>query len=186
MVVFSYLCGNMEQDNTNRTLEELCNDINLRAEKLFLKFSKVEKWGLLFFAVAFIAPIAIFWHLQRSIDWWWVGACCIFVVFFFVFFIINRRLINGMKRATDFKQHLRLAKRLKKCVRFRNFLGSLYWSTFVGISIVCRDEFSWGWILFAFIVAVIVSLCLTAVKPEMLIDSAFREDLEELEYRLEE
>lgn len=175
----------MEQDNTNRTLEELCSDINLRAEKLFLKFSKTEKWLLLLFAVVIVAAIAIDWHLNRSVDWWLIGACCTFVVIMFVFFIINRRLINGMKRASNFKQHLRLAKRLKKCVQFRNFFGFLYWSTFAGINSVL-DEFNWGWILFAFIVALIVTLCFTAVNHEMLIDSAFSDELDELEYQLEE
>ena len=175
----------MEQDNTNRTLEELCNDINLRAEKLFSKFSKVEKWGLLLFAVLFLAPIAINWHLHRSVDWWWVGACCALVVFLFVFYIINHRLINGMKRAANVKQHLRLAKRLRKCVQFRNFFGFLYWSTFAGFGFA-HDEFEWGWFLFSLIIAVIVTLCITAANPEKLIDSAFSEDLDELEYRLEE
>jgi hypothetical protein len=175
----------MEQDNTNRTLEELCNDINLRAEKLFIKFSKVEKWGLLLIAVLFLAPIAINWHLHRSVDWWWVGAGCALVVFFFVFYIINQRLINGMKRAANVKQHLRLAKRLSKCVRFRNFFFIFFQGCICGIHLV-NNEFEWGWFLFGLIIAVIVTLCITAANPKMLIDPAFSEDLDELEYRLEE
>ena len=49
-----------------RTPKELCRDINLKAEKLFLK---KDKFGLLFFAVFFLVLAALHLYYKTYVNW---------------------------------------------------------------------------------------------------------------------
>lgn len=166
----------MEQEDTNkkRTLEELCQDINLRAEKLYV--GKRSKFILPIIAVVLLALAVLnrFFNWFECDNWYWIWLGAI-VVWCFVLFIVNLILINGMKRAASPKQHLRIAKWLKRFVRFSNaFNAIILFLPFIRLA--CRKSYAVAlfvaglWFLFGYIAGPI--------------DSAFSEDLDELEYRL--
>lgn len=226
----------MKRDETyipykERSPKELCRDINLKAEELFLK---KDKYGLLSFTLFFLALVALHLHYKTyvsvwlgaivmgailavgyvvfkpyysrndnirsfiyavfllvflALSWqektyvnWWLGAIVVgaIVVVTAVFFIINKRLVNDINLAANPKQFLPMAKRLKKCLQLRNFLclSLLIWFPVLILDRV-QDE-RWFVYLFIFVVIVLFS------DRDLWIDTAFCEDVNELEYRLEE
>ena len=214
-----------------RSPKELCRDISLKAEKLFLK---KDKYGLLFFSVFFLVLLALHLYYKTyvsvwlgaivvgailavgylvfkpyfsrnanlrtlifavgilvimALNWqektyvnWWLGAIVVgaIVVVTTVFFIINKRLLNDMNLAANPKQFLPMAKRLKRCLQLRNFLclSLLIWFPVLILDRV-QDE-RWSGYLFIFVVVVLFG------DRDFWIDTAFCEDVNELEYRLEE
>lgn len=227
----------MKRDETyipykERTPKELCRDINLKAEKSFLK---KDKFGLLFFTVFFLLFVALHFYYKTNVDMWfgvvvegaifagglfifktylpredkhrlliWTVALLVCValawndkmyvnwgivaivvgailVVTFVFFIINQKLINEMNLASTPKQYLPVAKRLKKCVLIRNIIGItlLYWLPFLTI----HDTLN-GWRFSEYLICYVIGICVTNL--DFWIDSDFSDDVEELEFRLEE
>ena len=215
-----------------RTPKELCRDIYLKAEKLFLK---KDKFGLLIFAVFFLVLVALHFYYKTYVNLWlgaivvgailavgfnvfktylpqygkyrlliWVLAFAVCVamewrymtyaywglgaivvgailVVNFVFFLINRRLVNDMNLAATPKQFLPMVKRLKKCFQFRNFLclSLLFWLPFLTL-----DDFHDVWRIAELLILYILGALFS--NRDFWIDPAFSDDVEELEYRLEE
>ena len=214
-----------------RSPKELCRDIDIKAENLFLK---KDKFGLLLFTafflllmalhlyyktyvslwfavivvgaiiatglvvfkfyssrnenlrtlilvVALLVCVALEWPEKRYVNWQ-LGAIMVgaIVVVTAVFFIINKRLVNDMNLAANPKQHLGIAKRLKKSLQLRNFLclSLLFWLPVVIFDRI-QDE-RWFVDLLLFVILVLFS------DRDFWIDIAFCEDVNELEYRLEE
>lgn len=172
----------MKQQDTHipywdRKLDELCQDINLRAEKVFLKQSKY----LLLFAVVFILGLLalgryfqwfeINWH--RDLIW------LVCLVWLFVVYLVNQLLINRMKRAISPKQHLRLAK----CLKWLDKLSRAFIS-----AIVIPWPLLSSWNDTASVSTIILCVCPLLVLCFLIapVDSDFSEALDELEYRLEE
>lgn len=213
-----------------RSPKELCRDINLKAEKLFLK---KDKYGLLIFTVFFLALVAlhlyyktyvsvclgaivvgaivavgfvvfkpyfsrndnirslifaVFLLVLMALNWqektyvnWWLGAIWVgtLVVVTAVFFIINKRLVNDMYLAANPKQHLGIAKRLKRCLQIRNILCI---SLLIWFPVLILDRFQGErWFIPSLIFVVLVLFG----DRDLWIDIAFCEDVNELEYRLE-
>ena len=162
-----------------RTPKELCRDINLKAEKLFLKN---DKFGLLIFAVFFLVLVALHFYYKTYVNLW-LGAIVVgaILVVNSVFFLINRRLVNDMNLAATSKQFLPMAKRLKKCFQFRNFLclSLLFWLPFLIL-----DDFHDVWRIAELLILYILGALFS--NRDFWIDPAFSDDVEELEYRLEE
>ena len=215
-----------------RTPKELCRDINLRAEKLFLK---KDKYGLLFFAVFFLVLVAL--HLYdktyvslwfgflvvgaimaggfvffktyfskkdkyRSLIWgvailvcvvlewhektyvnWKLGIIVVGGILFVTSssFIVNKKLVNDMNLAANPKQFFPMAKKLKKSLQNRNFicLSLLIWLPFLLL-----DDLQDGWWFTCLLILYVVGALFS--NRDFWIDSTFNDDLEELEYRLEE
>ena len=214
-----------------RTPKELCRDINLKAEKLFLK---KDKFGLLFFAVFFLVLAALHLYYKTYVNWslgaivvgaimtvgfvifktnnldeddkryqliltsailllialdwrekmymnWWLGAVVVGTigVVTFVFFKINQKLVNDMNLAVSPKQHLFIGKQLKKCVQIRNILciTLLFWLPFLTF-----QDLMTGWEFTKWAIVFVIGIC---AQPTW-IDSDFNDDLDELEYRVEE
>lgn len=176
----------MEQIDTyipdqGRTLEELCQDINLRAETVYLKFSKKEKNSLLIAALVLIGFFALTWYFQWfEIDWHmgsiWIG---VLVVYAFVVYSVNKVLINAMKHAASPKQHLRMAKCLKWWVKLYRAIGTLFviWAPLLRLLV---EGQKYDTVLL--IVGPLLLFCFLGAP----IDSEYNDGLTELEYRLEE
>ena len=167
----------MKQEDTNtpdkkRTLEELCQDITLRAERLYLRENKA-KYILLVFVVAFVLG-ALNMHFKWFVmfNWWWAWLLGL-MVWVGVTYIINQILINGMKRASSHKQYLRTAKRLKRSIQCTNAISCII--SFLPLV----HEMTYGIVFF-------LGLLLVLGFVAGGIDSAFSDDLHELEYRLED
>jgi len=174
----------MEQQDTHipyrdRTLEQLCQDINLRAEKVYLIRSKKDKMILLIGIVAILGLFALTWYFQwYEINWYWgpivmaaiVGWC-------FAYILINKLLINRMKRATSPKQHLRFAK----CLKWWDKL-----SRAIAPAMIFPSPWLWengvnfGTFLLLFFPLLVLFFIATRV------DKDYSEGLDELEYRLQE
>ena len=176
----------MEQQETHipyrdRTLVELCQDINLTAEKVYLARSKKDKKILLIGAAVLLGILALTWYFQWFDINWYRGSIvtAAIVGWFFVIYLVNQLLINRMKRATSPKQHLRLAK----CLKLWNRLSR---------AIMVMIILPWPlWLLLDDGAKVSITL-LTAGLFFVLafigapVDEDFSDGLTELEYRLEE
>lgn len=181
----------MEQEETyipykERTTEELCRDINLRAEKVYLKFSKKDIYCILIAIVALVVCVALFWHYCGHVHGWLLCASIVaYVVVYYVFFRINQKLINDMFLAKRPEQNLILAKRLKKCLFYRHILISIF-GFILGAIIAWPSAQNFEWVYFTgcFICLLIGIWLGTIIKPESWVDSDLNEDLYELEYRL--
>lgn len=214
-----------------RTPKELCRDINIKAEKSFLK---KDKFGLLFFIVFFLGFVALHFYYKTNVAMWfcvvvegailtggffifktylpkgdksrlliWVVALLVclalawndkmyvnwglgaifvgaIVVVTSIFFKINQKLINEMNLASTPKQFLPVAKRLKKCVQIRNIIviSLLFWLPALTI-----NEFL-GQRIIECLICYVIGVCF--ISKDFWIDSDFSEDVEELEFRLEE
>lgn len=227
----------MEREETyipykERTPKELCRDISIKVEKLFLKKDKIS---LLYFTVFFLVLVALDWFGKTYVNLWlgcivvWVIVVCGFVVFrinlsedntksilviwavallvlmvvewnekmyvnwrlgaivvgafvlmYFVSFIINQKLISDMNLAASPKQYLPFAQRLRKWVQIRNFLGItlLFWLPY--LTIYYKIDGLWG--LAEWVILYVIGVC---TEPSWM-DSDIGDDLEELEFRLEE
>lgn len=171
----------MEREETyipykERTPNELCRDINIKAEKLF---NKKDKWLMIFLAVFFLVFSAISWYWK---EWWllvWFGA---FLVGGFVFYKINQKLINDMKSAASPKQHFSIAKKLRWSVRIRNYLCCAL-IMLPNLRPILGDE--WWWSVIAYMINLLIVLLLACLKPDLWINPDFIDDIDELEYRLE-
>lgn len=175
----------MEQQDTyipneDRTLEELCQDINLRAEKVYLLKGRKDKTILLIGIVVILGILALVWYfLGFEINWnrdpfviaAIVGWC-------FVYTLINKLLINRMKRATSPKQHLRFAKCLKWWDKFSKAIVPTMIIPSIWLS--QEDGVNYGILLLIFIPLFILFFIIARV------DEDFSEGLDELEYRLQE
>ena len=175
----------MEQQDTyipneDRTLEELCQDINLRAEKVYLLKGRKDKTILLIGIVVILGILALVWYfLGFEINWnrdpfviaAIVGWC-------FVYTLINKLLINRMKRATSPKQHLRFAKCLKWWDKFSKAIvpAMIFSSSLLSI----EDEVNYGAFLLLFFPLLVLFFIATRANQD------FCEGLDELEYRLQE
>lgn len=227
----------MEREETyipykERTSKELCRDISIKTEKLFLKKDKIS---LLYFTVIFLVLVALDWFGKTYVNLWlgsivvWTIVVCGFVVFkinrpeddakyrlgilagallvlmvvewdekiyvnwrlgaivvgafvlmYFVSFIINQKLISDMNLAASPKQYLPFAQRLRKWVQIRNFLGItlLIWLPYLTI----YYQVDGVWKLIEWLILYVVGVC---TEPSWM-DNDIGDDLEELEFRLEE
>lgn len=164
-----------------RTPKELCRDIILKAEDSYLK---KEKYALLIGAVV-LAFGALNWHfkwLSDSLWWLWLSLGAVGVVYF-VFFFINRKLIHEMNLTANPKQFLHIVQRLKKSLKIRNFFMItiaawaylLQWGT---------DR--WWWTAVSIIPALFAGWIGISINPVSKGDTAFCEEVEELEFRLDD
>ena len=175
----------MEQQETyipyeERTLEELCHDLNLRAEKAYLIRSKKDRTILLIGVVIILGVLALAWYLMRvEINWYREPIVISAIVgWSFVYILINKLLINRMKRATSPKQHLRFAKCLKWWDKF--FKAIVPAMIFPSIWLSQEDGVNYGTCLLIFIPLFVLFFIATRV------DEDFNEGLDELEHRLQE
>ncbi len=227
----------MKRDETyvpykERTPKELCRDITIKAETLFLK---KDKYGLLFFAVFFLVLLALHLYYKthvhlwfgflvvgiilvggffvfkpystkyynyRSLIWgvglivclalqwremttvnWWLGAIVVgFIeVVTAVCHTINQKLVHDLNLAINPKQFLPIAKRLKRCFQIRNIvcLTLLFCLPLLALD-VYHDVRRLVILLIVYVIGALFS------NKDFWIDITFCEDLEELEYRLEE
>lgn len=174
----------MEQQDTyipneDRTLEELCQDINLRAEKVYILKGKKDRTILLIGVVIILGVLALAWYLMRvEINWYREPIVISAIVgWSFVYILINKLLINRMKRAASPKQHLRFAKCLKWWDKFSKaiplaMIFSTPWLWEYGVNI--------GTYLLLFFPLLVLFFIAARV------DGDFNEGLDELEYRLQE
>lgn len=173
----------MEQEYTNnpdkeRTIEELCRDINLRAEEVYLKLSKKGKYILLVLAALLVVLMVLNWQWVMDNPWWcacWLGACALVV---FVVNKINHKLINDMKRAASPKENLRLAKRLKRFSRIVHAFGPIivFWTQIMQL---VHEK--------SYVLACLVTVLLFVFGfISSGLDPTLNGDLHELEYRLDE
>lgn len=175
----------MEQQDTyipneDSTLEELCHDLNLRAEKAYLIRSKKDKMILLIGVAAILGLFALTWYfLGFEINWnrdpfviaAIVGWC-------FVYIPINKLLINRMKRAASPKQLLRIAKCLKWWDKFSKAIVPAMIFPLIWLS--TEDVVNYGTCLLIFFPLFILFFIIARI------DKDFSEGLDELEYRLQE
>ena len=173
----------MEREETyipykERTPKELCRDISIKTEKLFLKKDKIN---LLYYTVIFLVLVALDWFGKTYVNLW-LGAIVVgaFVLMYFVSFIINKKLISDMNLAASPKQYLPFAQRLRKWVQIRNFLGItlLIWLPYLTI----YYQIDGVWKLIQWLILYVVGVC---TEPSWM-DNDIGDDLEELEFRLEE
>ena len=140
------------------------------------------KYRLVIWVLAFAVCVAIEWRYMTN-AYWGLGAIVVgaILVVNFVFFLINRRLVNDMNLAATPKQFLPMVKRLKKCFQFRNFLclSLLFWLPFLTL-----DDFHDVWRIAELLILYILGALFS--NRDFWIDPAFSDDVEELEYRLEE
>lgn len=174
----------MEQIDTHISdqagiLKGLCENINHRAETVYLKLTKNEKTLLIITVVFSIAMLALGWCYKRFDGFW--HRCLILlgvlVVFVFVVYSVNKFLINAMKRAANPKQHLRMAKCLKWWGKLYKSIGSLI--VFFAAVFVNGIEYETA-------LLIVGSLLLFFGFLGAPVDSDFNDSLTELEYRLEE
>ena len=156
----------------------MCQDINLRAEEVYLKLSKKGKYFRLFFVVALVVFTVLNWQWVRNNPWWcayWFGSCALVI---FIVYKINKKLINDMKRSASPKENLRLAKWLKRFTRIVNAFGPIivFWSWIMQLV----NEKSYGLACLVTILLFVLGFIASST------DSTLNEDLHELEYRLEE
>ena len=175
----------MEQQDTyipneDRTLEELCQDINLRAEKLYLMKGKKDRTILLIGIVAILGILALAWYFLRFEINWHRDPIVIAAIlgWCFVYILINKLLINRMKRATSPKQHLHFAKCLKWWDKFSKAIVPAMMLPLIWLS--QEDGVNYGTCLLIFIPLFVLFFIATRV------DEDFNEGLDELEYRLQE
>ena len=171
-------CIMKQENNKKRTEEELCHDITARAEKLHVLKPKV-KYVMLAVVLALFALGALNSHYKWFVmDKWWWAWLGIVVLWFLVFYVIIRQLINGMRRAATPREYLRKAKWLKRSVKIRNSLWLIIPFMPVLGNVMDVGELT----------AILLCLGLMLVFGFVAggIDSAFSDDLHELEYRLED
>lgn len=173
----------MEQIDTHisdqaGTLEELCQNINHRAETVYLKLTKYEKTLLIITVVFSIAMLALGLCYQRFDIHWHRSLMLIgvLVVYAFVVYSVNKFLINAMKRAANPKQHLRMAKCLKWWGKLYKSIGALI--IFFAPAFVNGMKYDT-----VLLIAGLVLLFGILVTP---VDSEYNDSLTELEHRLEE
>lgn len=179
----------MEQEETyipykERTPKELCGDIIIKAEKLYLKHDKL---GLLVFAVALIVCAALIWHFKKFYEWWFGYTVLVaFVAAYFVFFKIIHKMMNEMNLAASPKQFLPIAQRLKKCVWYRNFVCETlcYWLLTAGFMPYLKDL--WWWYPVSFILALLIALLVVKIRPISEKEAALYDDMYDLERMLRE
>lgn len=167
-----------------RTPKELCRDIILKAEDSYLN---KEKKGLICGIVVFVVFLALNWYVKWLSDSsWWVGLGIVGVVYF-VFYFINRKMINEMYCTANPKQFLHIVQRLEKCLKVRNYI---FISTAAWLSIVQTwdlwDVNIWWWSVVSIIPALFLGWIGITINPVSKSDSAFCEEIEELEFRLSE
>ena len=166
-----------DMSDRKRTTEELCRDINLRAEEVYLKVSKKGKYILLGCAIALVVFTVWQWQWVMANQWWWawIGTC---VLATFIIFKINQKLIYGMKRAASPEENLRLAKRLKRFIQLIHTLGCFI--TFLPCVTQLVHEEGYGVACFVTILLLMFGFIASGI------DSTLNDDLHELEYRLDE
>lgn len=169
-----------------RTPKELCRDILLKAEESYLK---KEKNALLIGAGLILTFLALNWYFKWFSDMlWsvWLGIGVIGVVYF-VFYFINHKLIHELNLTANPKQFLHIVQRMKNCLKARNFIlittaAWVYllqtWDIF-GVNI-------WWWTALSIIPALFIGWIGISMNPVSKSDSAFCDDVDELEHRLSE
>ena len=90
-----------------------------------------------------------------------------------------------MNLAANPKQLLPMAKRLKKCVQYRNYVCETlsFWLFIAQFMPSPNDE--WWWSVISFIPALIIALVVVKIRRAPEKEADFNDDLDELEYRLE-
>lgn len=166
-----------------RTLKELCRDIDLKAKETFLKLNKTEKSILISFISVLLVCVALSWHYNGGVDRWVLPWFVAIVVEVIVAFIINKMVIKSMKRAASHKQFFRIARGLKRYAHFRIVLRLVLYIWPVFLPNTMDDV----WCYAAFLIAVIgIRIGVQIFEPDDIIGKDFCTDLDELEYRLEE
>ena len=162
-----------------RSAKELCRDILLKAEKLYIKNDK-----MIIAVILILAAIA--WYNKESFNqlsdysfFTWLG---VFEVGYVVFFFINRKLIHDMELAANPRQFLSMVQRLNKSVKLRKFL-TIAIGIWPALQLTGFVKVVW-WYAAALIPAFIVAWIVVSANPEKLVDSEFYDDVEELEYQL--
>lgn len=129
----------MEQEQTNtpyseRSLDELRKDINLKAEKLFVKPSKTG-WAILALALV-VYEVLNFRYKWVETNWWMLAAViCAIVLVFFIFYMVKKSYFDAMKRAGDAKQHLTATNKLIRCEKFESVFGFILGLLLYGVVI---------------------------------------------------
>lgn len=168
-----------------RTPKQLCRDILLQAEKLYVK---KDRRGLLIAAVFVLAFVVVGWYMAPEKEKMWVYAWVVAeLAVYFVFFLINKKLINEMNLTATPRQFLSMVQRLCKTLKLRNFIllvlglwPSLCFIPFLSDLVKVR---LW-WIVLSIIPTVLIAWLFVSMKPDRLIDSDFYSDVEDLEYQL--
>jgi len=168
-----------------RSAKELCRDILLKAEKLYIKN---DKRNLLLIIAVILVLAALVWYFNRFVEAYekvgayaWVGT---FLITYVVFFFINRKLINEMYLTANPKQFLPLVQRLRTCIKIRHFL---YLAIGLWPSLQLMDLVdAWWWQAAAIIPALLLAWILMSIRPMSDSDLEMCEDIEELESRLDE
>ena len=102
----------------DRTPKDLCQDINIKAEK----FLKSYKKGVFIVPVICLVLVVLGLHFMPNMNWWrGLEILGIVEVSFIVIYIYTQKLIHEMRLSANPKQFLPIAKKLKECVRYSNY-----------------------------------------------------------------
>lgn len=190
----------MEQEEAyipyeNRTPEVLCRDMNLKAEKLYLRLDKSVKRALVILSVAFVVLLALNlyfkWFVVNSWLFAYLGVMFVMFIGSYALFKIIPKLIHDMKCATSPQQHLQIAKKLKLCTQLRcklppiainvlNVTMLLYQYLVAFVRYELPNRFN----SFVFIL-LLVFVCYWGWRERNYhVNEGFCDDLDELEYKL--
>ena len=171
----------MEQEDAyiayeDRTPKDLCQDINIKAEKLH----KSNKRGLFVITVIFLVLVALSLHYMPKENWWkGLGVLGVVEVSFFVIYIYTQKLIHEMHLAANPKQFLPIAQKLKECVRCSNYFFHVI-SLWVTITLLPELRYLWWWPAAALIISAGLALLIPFTEKEV----ALRDEVDDLERSL--
>ncbi len=166
----------------DRTPKDLCRDIILKAEDLYLK---KDKKTLHIIAAALLVGAVVIWYFKRFENLWWILAAGLAIgVVYYVFLLIQQKLINQMYLAPTPKQFFPIAKRMKKSVELRNYFCIVIglWPTLLRFP---ELEKVWWWQVGSLVASLLIAVLAVKINPVPERDTGLCDDVEELEDKLE-
>ena len=160
----------------DRTPKDLCQDINIKAEK----FLKSYKKGVFIVPVICLALVVLGRYFTPDVKWWrGLGIFGVAEVSFIVIYIYTKKLIHEMHLAANPKQFLPIAKKLKEYVRCSNYCCHVI-SLWVTISLLSGLKDLWWWNAASLILSAGLALLVPFTEKE----AAFRDEVDDLERSL--
>ena len=160
----------------DRTPKDLCQDINIKAEK----FLKSYKKGVFIVPVICLVFVVLGLHFMPNMNWWrGLEILGIVEVSFIVIYIYTQKLIHEMRLSANPKQFLPIAKKLKECVRYSNYFYHVV-SLWITISLLSGLKDLWWWNAAALVLAAGLALLIPFTEKE----AALRDEVDDLERSL--
>jgi len=160
----------------DRTPKDLCQDINIKAEK----FLKSYKKGVLIIPVICLVLVVLGRYFTPDVEWWrGVVIFGVGEVSFIVIYIYTQKLIHEMHLAANPKQFLPIAQKLKEYVRCSNYCFHVI-SLWITISLLSGLKDLWWWNAASLILSAGLALLVPFTEKE----AAFRDEVDDLERSL--